>query len=163
MIGKARTLASWRPSARCCQRRARTQTAAPSTAASRRLRQIGVHPVDRIIWIARSPPSPAEWTGGASCLVEARQKQQLNSASFCQLGLRDFLVKGLHDVFVGTGVDGGPDARQVAFSSAEHNLGRLAVRPCAQFFQETSPSRTGIFQSSSTWSGMSAPQRSNAL
>ena len=44
---KVRTPTNWRPSARCCQPQVRTQIVGLSAAASRRSRQIGVHPVDR--------------------------------------------------------------------------------------------------------------------
>ena len=70
-------------------------------------------------------------------MVEMRwQKQQLDNASFHQLGLHNFLIERLHDLFVGTGIDGGLYPRQVALSVAEHDLWRIAIWPCAQFLQE---------------------------
>src|SRR4051812_30349993 len=55
-----------------------------------------------------------------------------DQADFLELRGDDVLVERLHDVFVGAGVQGARDMRDVVFGGAEHHLGHVAAGHAAQ-------------------------------
>src|SRR5664279_2531150 len=67
-------------------------------------------------------------------LLTARRPS--DQSDFLQLGFDDLLVERFHDVFVGAGVQGARDMRDVVFGGAEHHLGPIAARQFAQRAQE---------------------------
>src|SRR4051812_38228968 len=102
--------------------------------------------------ITRMVSSPREdWAdGGATArLIAARipltlldgsergnEENGSDQPDFLELGLDDFLVEGLHDVFVGARVQRARDMGDVVLGGAEHDLGPVAVRHPAQRAQE---------------------------
>src|SRR5450631_932600 len=67
-------------------------------------------------------------------LLTARRRS--DQPDFLELGFHDLLVERLHDVFVGAGVQGARDMRDVVFGGAEHHLGPVATRQLAQRTQK---------------------------
>jgi len=71
-----------------------------------------------------------------------------------KLGFDDIAVEGFHDVFVGPRRNRACDVLDVVLGRAEDHLGRVAALLLAKRTRKAMPSMTGMFQSSSTTSGI---------
>src|SRR5689334_19040707 len=73
---------------------------------------------------------------GRSCGQARRLPHQSDQPDFLELGGDNVLVERLHDVFVGAGVKGARDVRDIVFRRAENHLGLVATGHPAEIAKE---------------------------
>src|SRR5205085_2485245 len=76
------------------------------------------------------------YTQGARETAPPRRTGRSDQADFLELGLDDFLVERLHDVFVGTCAERARDVSDIVFSCAEYDLGSVTAGQAAQRLEE---------------------------